>query len=151
MRQRRLGPRLVENVERLVVHGADVLGGDPDRFSLLGARSACHPDFEPPLAQVVEHAHLFQEPPGLPQRQHPAEHADAQHGGPGRHRGGQHGRRRADAHAVEVMLAEENAVETQGLRVGPGVQPPVEFMLERGGVKPAGVGGSRDIDLLEYP
>ncbi|WP_347328308.1 hypothetical protein [Ralstonia pseudosolanacearum] len=50
-----------------------------------------------------------------------------------------------------MVLAEEDAVEAQGLRIDPGALPPAELVLERGGIEQAGVGAGRDVHLLEDP
>ena len=133
MRDRRLGQRLVDDGDRLVVAGARLVDAKPDLRHLLrdAGRGA---DLQPPAGEVIEHADLLDQLPGRMIGRHHAHDAEPDAFGPQRDAGNQEVGRRRIAGA-EVMLAEEDAVEAGGLRARPQIEIGVEMTLRHGGIE----------------
>src|SRR6185437_9977060 len=147
MRHHRIGEYLVENLDRLGVAGVRLLDRQPDLRHLL-RNAARRADLEPAAGELVQHADLLADAPGLPIGQHDAHDAEPQPVRYRREMGDEQVRRRAEAE-TEMMLAEENALEAEFLGAAPQIEMPA---IALGGLGGAGVSAAhRRAEQLENP
>ena len=108
-------PALPHQGDALLGARARIVAVGLEGLVVLQGAAAADADVEAPAAHHVEHGELLGQVDRMVQGQQAHPHAQAQGGRAGREVAGQHGRRRAEAVVVEVMLGEPDGVVAERL------------------------------------